>query len=723
MGKIFFLFVTLLLWTHPAGLWAQGPDTSAFGKMDALLRLQLRQAGYEETGGVLKRSALRRSRVQGDTVFRLLVRCADSEALAAGLRDEGYEAHPIVPTLCVAASPASRLSRLARHPGVERLCGSRTARPLMDVSRRMTGMDRVTAGEGLDSPFDGTGVVVGIIDQGFEYNHPAFSTPEGDLRIKYLWDSRQGREPLTDPDSIRAAENDGPDEVGHATHVSNIAAGSPVAGAEGLHGYAPGAELAFVPSKFSDVEVLLGARRVIDLARRQGKPCVFNMSFGSFLHSHDGLTSYEQALNELSDEGVLFVAAAGNNGAVAGHVEKRFASERDTLRLLFEPGKSSSVLYSFFRNDDAEAMSYGVSLYDPQTQAMYALDKEELFANDYALEESEGGVPGSSQFFFAVDWATLSADWKLPEDYRLVLSIFGAPPGSVLHGWAEAYAYFGDGGREDGFFTPGDNAYSVAVPASAGQVLAVASYDSRASWTGLDGEEHDMSETEVGHLSYFSSLGPMLDAGLKKPFIAAPGALILSAYSGQAAAVEKNRERVSLRVTQGGADYYYGAMQGTSLASPQVTGIVACWLQAYPKLTPEELHEIVRLTAINDEFTGPVRDSWDAGWGYGKIDAYAGLKECLRRAAATGLREEVASEEPVSFRIGGREARVLFNGDEPEATLRLCTLGGVPVEERRLQAVSCAHEEVVSLEGCAPGCYLLTVQTARAQVARKIAVP
>ena len=43
---------------------------------------------------------------------------------------------------------------------------------------------------------------------------------------------------LADPDSIREAENDGPDEVGHATHVSNIAAGSPVAGAEGLHGYA-----------------------------------------------------------------------------------------------------------------------------------------------------------------------------------------------------------------------------------------------------------------------------------------------------------------------------------------------------------------------------------------------------------------------------------------------------------------------------------------------------
>lgn len=720
MRKIFFLFVTLLLWTHPAGLWAQGPDTSAFGKMDALLRLQLRQAGYEEAGGVLKRSALRRSRVQGDTVFRLLVRCADSEALAAGLRAEGYEAHPIVPTLCVAASPASRLSRLARHPGVERLCGSRTARPLMDASRLMTGMDRVAAGEGLDSPFDGTGVVVGIIDQGFEYNHPAFSTPEGELRIKYLWDSRQGRNPQTDPDSIRAAENDGPDDVGHATHVSNIAAGSPVEGAEGLHGYAPGADLAFIPSDFDDANALLGVRRIQDFARSQGKPCVINMSFGSTVYPHDGLTTYEQGMNELAGEGALLVAAAGNSGTTLGHVEKRFASERDTLRLLLEPD-GSDVLFCFFRNNEAEDFFGDLSLYDSLKQAVYALDEEELY--DYMWwETSEDTISGGVQFQIGIDWANLKADLQIPDGYCPMLSVFDAPAGSFLHGWINVYAYFGDGGREDGYFTPGDTRYSVAVPASAERVLAIASYNSRTSWTGLDGENHGVGGIEVGELSSFSSPGPLLDADLKKPFIAAPGCMILSAFSRQADAIE-NPQAVTNRVSQDGTDYYYGAMQGTSMASPQVTGIVACWLQAYPKLTPEELHEIVRTTAINDEFTGPVRDTWDEGWGYGKIDAYAGLRECLRRAAATGLREEVASEEPVSFRIGGREARVLFNGDEPEATLRLCTLGGVLVEERRLQAVSCAHEEVVSLEGYAPGCYLLTVQTARAQVARKIAVP
>ncbi len=720
MRKIYFLLVALLLWMNPAGLVAQEPDTSAFGKMDGLLRLQLRQAGYEESGGAIKRSASRRSRVQGDTVFKLLVRCADSEALAADLCAEGYEAYPIVPTLCVATSPASRLAALARHPDVEQLCGSGKSRPMMDASRSLTGMDRVAAGEGLDSPFDGTGVVVGVIDQGFEYNHPAFSTPEGELRIKYLWDSRQGRNPQTDPDSIRATENDGPDEVGHATHVSNIAAGSPVTGAEGLHGYAPGADLVFIPSDYDDANVLLGVRRIQDFARSQGKPCVINMSFGSTVYPHDGLTTYEQGMNELAGEGELLVAAAGNNGTTLGHVEKRFASERDTLRLLLEPNGSEQLL-CFFRNNEAEDFFCDLSLYDSLKQAVYVLDEEELY--DYmGWEISEDTISGGVQFQIGINWAVLKTSMQIPDGYCPMLSVYDAPAGSFLHGWINPYAYFGDGGREDGYFTSGDTRYSVAAPASAERVLAIASYNSRTSWTGLDGENHGVGGIEEGELSFFSSPGPLLDADLKKPFIAAPGCMILSAFSRQADAIE-NPRAVTNRVSQDGTDYYYGAMQGTSMASPQVTGIVACWLQAYPKLTPEELHEIVRMTAINDEFTGPVRDTWDEGWGYGKIDAYAGLKECLRRAAATGLREEVASEEPVSFCIDGREARVLFNGDEPEATLCLCTLGGVLVEERRLQAVSCAHEEVVSLEGCAPGCYLLTVQTARAQVARKIAVP
>lgn len=164
----------------------------------------------------------------------------------------------------------------------------------------------------------------------------------------------------------------------------------------------------------------------------------------------------------------------------------------------------------------------------------------------------------------------------------------------------------------------------------------------------------------------------MLDASLKKPLITAPGQLVLSAFSRQAAGIQENKPYVVRRVTQDETDYYYGLMQGTSMAAPQVAGILACWLQAYPQLTPEEAEEIIRSTAINDDFTGNVRENWDPFWGYGKIDAYAGLKECLARAASVGLSEVVGSDEPVSFRIGGREARVLFNNAEAGAVVGVC---------------------------------------------------
>ncbi|MGI6219076.1 MAG: S8 family serine peptidase [Bacteroidaceae bacterium] len=722
MRKLSLLLASFLLCLNFAALPAQEKDTSVYGKMDAVLRLQLRRAGYEAADGVLKRSASPARRAQADTVFHLLVRCTDSEALTETLRADGYEAHPIVPNLCVVRTSASRLSRLAGYAGVEQLCGSRKAHLMIDVSRSLTGMDRVGTGDGLDSPFDGTGVVAGVIDQGFEYNHPAFSTPEGELRIKYLWDERQGHEPLTDPDSIRMAENDGPDEIGHATHVANIAAGSPVAGAEELHGYAPGADLAFVSSSFQEGEILVAARRIIDQAHRLGKPCVINMSFGGNVYSHDGLTPFEQAFNEMAGEGVLFAASVGNCGTYSVHVEKRFASERDTLRLLLEPN-GSEVLCCLFRHDGEQEISYVLSLYDLQRQAVYDLDPEELLDGGYLSLESEYNTSADGQCYLFVDWARLVEDWKMSEDFRLMLSIYGASPGSLLHGWTELNAYFDDGGREDGYFTQGDDAYTIGAPSSAARVLAISSYASRNKWTSLNGTSYVSSWNEPGKLSYFNSVGPMLDASLKKPLITAPGQLVLSAFSRQAAGIQENKPYVVRRVTQDETDYYYGLMQGTSMAAPQVAGILACWLQAYPQLTPEEAEEIIRSTAINDDFTGNVRENWDPFWGYGKIDAYAGLKECLARAASVGLSEVVGSDEPVSFRIDGREARVLFNNAEAGAVVSVYALGGTLCEERRLQAVPCAHEEVVSLAGYAPGCYLLSVETDKARVVRKIVLP
>lgn len=59
------------------------------------------------------------------------------------------------------------------------------------------------------------------------------------------------------------------------------------------------------------------------------------------------------------------------------------------------------------------------------------------------------------------------------------------------------------------------------------------------------------------------------------------------------------------------------------------------WLQAYPQLTPEQLREVTRSTARKDTFTGTLEEG-DNNWGYGKADAYNGLKQCISITTLSG---------------------------------------------------------------------------------------
>lgn len=50
----------------------------------------------------------------------------------------------------------------------------------------------------LPQGYDGTGVIIGVIDAPFDYRHGDFTDAEGNTRIKYLWDQSQapdGTEP------------------------------------------------------------------------------------------------------------------------------------------------------------------------------------------------------------------------------------------------------------------------------------------------------------------------------------------------------------------------------------------------------------------------------------------------------------------------------------------------------------------------------------------------
>ena len=131
------------------------------------------------------------------------------------------------------------LQRLAKQEGVEYIQITSGATQMLNLARQEAGTDQIHKGTSLPQAYTGAGVVVGVVDAGFDYMHAAFRRPaDGALRIKRVWEQSAttldgasapakygyGIE-LNTPELIEKAQGDS-DSNSHGTHVAAIAAGS-----------------------------------------------------------------------------------------------------------------------------------------------------------------------------------------------------------------------------------------------------------------------------------------------------------------------------------------------------------------------------------------------------------------------------------------------------------------------------------------------------------------
>lgn len=116
--------------------------------------------------------------------------------------------------------------------------------------------------------------------------------------------------------------------------------------------------------------------------------------------------------------------------------------------------------------------------------------------------------------------------------------------------------------------SPGASAYSNGSPAT----ICV----------GSIGPETDEDK------SYFSNCGPRVD-------IYAPGHYIQSSFNSTASFGGANDPRNST--------YKVGKISGTSMASPQVCGVLACLLETYPDLTQTEARNLLTKISKEDQIT------------------------------------------------------------------------------------------------------------------------
>lgn len=725
--KRFLPFALALLLTLPASLAAQ-EVSPAKKKLYGTAQIALRQylskqraargtAGEEPFSGIVTTSAPNEVR---DSVLAWGGKCTviDEEVVTIAL-------------------PFSHLERLAEMACVARIDQARRARPLLHVARAMMNVDDVHAGKDLDSPFAGKGVLVGIVDGGFQYDHIAFKNAAQQSRIKASWNHYSGDAPQEQAPSKSFDGDAG--TGGHATHVANIAAGSPIAG-NNLRGVAPEADLAFVSTTFNTADLLEEAKWLRDYAKKMGQPIVINMSLGSQDGPHDGTDGYSKAMNRLLGEGTILVGAMGNEGEGALHAQHLFTQAGESKTLLLNnkyQGKQceGACLYvSGTKTDKRSHLSFKPFVYNAGTKQRNYLTPAawQNVTEQYIDEDSQ-----KEGYYLLVDKlkaiCTQAGVTKDADGYIGVEIIGEANAG--FHAWAFYFDRgYGEFIAKDGLGIDGDDKYCVSEAAAAvTDAIAVGSCNGAPAFTSAyDGKGYAFgAATPQFGVSYFSSRGPYLGQG-NKPDVVAPGHTISSAICKHPTAQFDNSDISIVSAVQAKTGIavshenyasastlktdYYGVMSGTSMAAPAVTGCIALWLQVNPKLTPADIKEVIKATAYKHPLYGSAE--WDENRGYGVIDAYAGLKEVLKRSV--GVREILNAEQPVTFSKESEGWRVLFNNNESYAHISLRNLSGATLWAQQIASPRCGDEVNVDLSPLTPGVYLICVETTRGQIVRKV---
>jgi len=84
----------------------------------------------------------------------------------------------------------SSIKQLSKHKNIVRIEYTQHHLQLMgDTAHIRNRIKNIKTGlSPLAQPYDGNGVIMGVIDSGTDFNHPDFKDASGNSRIRYLWD-------------------------------------------------------------------------------------------------------------------------------------------------------------------------------------------------------------------------------------------------------------------------------------------------------------------------------------------------------------------------------------------------------------------------------------------------------------------------------------------------------------------------------------------------------
>jgi len=389
----------------------------------------------------------------------------------------------------------------------------------------------------IESGFDGTGIVIAVIDTGVDYNHPDLFGFGEDGKVVGGYD-------FVDNDNSPLDTN------GHGTEVAGIIS------ADGqLKGMAPKSKiLAYRVSENGEAVSSDLIIKAIEQAVKD-KADIINISLGVNLTSNN----IDQAVNKAIEQGIVVVTAAGNNGPELGSIGSPGINPNTITVGATYNNITSSLVATLEVNDkryQVLPMVGNLPIDEPITaEIVFGKYGRERDLTDSAIKDSillvERGsdVDGEIVYFSDKENNAANTGAKAIIVYNNIPGLFF---GELLHE-----------------FAPLD--YSPTIPVvsmSRGEGLVL---------------RESIKEKTVGTLNifynpdfvaYFSSRGPVSPFYIK-PDLVAPGAFINTTLT----------------------DGKYNLTSGTSFAAPHVSGAAALLLEKKNDLSPSEIKSLLVTTS------------------------------------------------------------------------------------------------------------------------------
>ena len=360
---------------------------------------------------------------------------ADPDAVSTQIAERGAEVKAAMGRMLMVAATAEQLTDIAQLEGVANIAIGTKPLLKLDKSRQVTHTDEVQSGTGEQLPqaYNGEGVIIGVIDSGFDCTHPVFKDENGNLRIKAVYMSGmtytegKGKKAVVDGKEVDGSLFDTPDMIldtlqlkqtntFHGVHVAGCAAASPVANVKGtaggnLAGIAPKAELIFSDTyadeqqnkkyegSTTNVEVLnvINAMNYMEeYAKKAGKPMIVTMSMNTAVGPHDGTSAESLAYKYFCDRGNIMTIASGNEGGERCHVHKTIDADHP-LKVLLSRGNSYSFI-NYLLTD--KPVKIRIFLYDIEKKTEVATTETHLLANGINSQASiskEGEEAGEDE--------------------------------------------------------------------------------------------------------------------------------------------------------------------------------------------------------------------------------------------------------------------------------------------------------------------------------------